>query len=172
MPDHILDHLQILPKYLLATILPGTGKDESRGEWNSGSILHSKHTLDQRPTLFDMDILESTNMIQELVHWHTRSWDFLAFRRSFIVELMCVNVYISWKGVKKVEPDSSQWDLVKGKEGTGANWDIQNYIWMWEKANFYSACVKHWNRLLRELVDSLSLELFKNLPGTAPSDLL
>lgn len=43
---------------------------------------------------------------------------------------------------------------------------------MWEKPHFYYACVKHWNRLLRELVDSLSLEIFKTLPDPAPSNLL
>lgn len=68
-------------KHLLATVPAGTGKDQSRGEWNSVSVWHYKNSLDQRPTLFDMDILESTNMIQGLAHLTHQELRFFSFEK-------------------------------------------------------------------------------------------
>lgn len=82
------------------------GKDQNFWELNSEGVLHymrTEYTLDQRPSLFDMDMLEwvqhrSTKMIQELEHLtYQEKLGELGFfsleKRGFRVESMCVNVY-------------------------------------------------------------------------------
>lgn len=132
-PDHILDHLQILPK---TSLLFQQEQEKIKAEKN-GTVKMFCITS----TLWTRDQLCLTWTYWSPLTWfrnwhicHTRSWDFFSSESRFqsgvdVCKCISICINISWKGYSKnLEPDSSQWDLVKGKERMGANWDAQNYI--------------------------------------------
>lgn len=60
-------------------------------------------------------------------------------------------------GIKKLEPDTSQWCPVTGKELMGNQIDIQEI----SKKFFYCGVIKYWNRLLREVAEPPCVDILK-----------
>jgi len=57
-----------------------------------------------------------------------------------------------------MEP-GSQWYPVTGQEALGTNWNTKKICLNMRKTFFPVRMVRHWNRLLREVLESLSILL-------------
>jgi len=70
-----------------------------------------------------------------------------------------------------MEPGDSQWWPMTGQEAMGTNWNTGKSVLNRRKI-FTVRVIKHWNRLPREVVKSLSLQILKTQLGMVLSNLL
>lgn len=64
------------------------------------------------------------------------------------------------EGVKEISPDSSLWYMVTGQEVVGTSRKRKFFLSIEKQNHTYTVSLaEHWNRLLGEVVESLSLEI-------------
>lgn len=72
--------------------------------------------------------------------------------------LVCINSW--WEGTKKAETDCSQWKAKK------AQTKLQGILFKYKEKRFSFCGLRHWHRMLKEVLESLSLEVFNKWVDT------
>lgn len=103
-----------------------------------------------------------------------RGWEIwgLASRKDTLDGIWSMFINICWEGVKKMALDSSQRYTVTGQEAMSTSWK-RKFFWSIRKQN-HTVTVRvaeHWNRLLKGIVESLSLEIIQIQLGQGPGQL-
>ena len=88
-------------------------------------------------------------------------WDRLAWWREGSGGIFLMYINTLRKGAKRTDSGSFLWCPVTGPEAVGMNWNTGGSLWTWGNT-FLLRATEQWNRLLRKVVDSPSLEILES----------